>query len=111
MSSPRLSWKDPIIEFLAKKVLLNETKKAKKTQRVVARFWLSQGQRLYKRSFGGPHLLCLHPSRVNDLLAKLYEGICGSHARGHSLAHQAMTQGFWWLRMQRDAVEYIKRCE
>lgn len=78
---------DSIIEFLANDMLPNEIKEAEKIRRVVARFWQSQGQRLYKRSFGGPYLLCLHPSMVNDLLAKMHEGICGSHAKGHSLAH------------------------
>ena len=27
------------------------------------------------------------------------------------MAHQAMTQGFWWPRMRNDAVEYVRKCE
>ena len=55
--------------------------------------------------------MCLHPEKVNDLLAELHEGVCGGHAGGHSLAHQAMTQGFWWPKMRNDAAEYVRKCE
>ena len=30
---------------------------------------------------------------------------------GVSLAHQAMTQGFWWPKMRNDAAEYVQKCE
>lgn len=43
---------------------------------------------------GGPYLLCLHPDKVEELLAELHEGVCGSHVGGQSLAYRAMTQGF-----------------
>ena len=38
--------------------------------------------------------MCLHLEKVNELLAELYDGVCGSHVGGRSLAHQAMTEGF-----------------
>ena len=46
--------------------------------------------------FGGPYLLCLHPEKVGELLAELHDRVCGNHVGGCSLAHRAMTQGFWW---------------
>jgi len=55
--------------------------------------------------------LCLHLEQVNELLAELHDGVCGSHVEGHSLAHQAMTQGFCWPQMQKVAVEYVWKCE
>ena len=55
--------------------------------------------------------MCLHPKKVNDLLAELHEGVCGGHAEGRSLAHRAMTQGFWWPKMRNDAAEYVRKCE
>ena len=102
---------DSIIEFLTKDILPIEVKEAEKVRRVAAWFWLSRDQRLYRRSFRVPSLSCLHPSKVNDLLTELHEGVCGSHVGGHSLAHCTMPQGFWWLRMQRDASKYMKGCE
>ena len=90
---------DLVIEFLAEDQLPSESKEAERVCKVAARFWLSQDQRLYRRSFGGPYLLCLHPSKVNDLWTELHEGVCGNHVGG------------LWPKIQRDAAEYVKRCE
>lgn len=76
------SWMDLVIEFLVEDQLLSESKEVERVCRVAARFWLSRDQRLYRRSFKGPYLLCLHPSKVNDLLTELHKGVCGSHVRG-----------------------------
>ena len=73
---------DLVIEFLAEDQLSSESKEAKRVHRVATQFWLSRDQRLYRRSFEGPYLLCLYPSKVNDLLTELHKGVCGSHVRG-----------------------------
>ena len=44
------------------------------------------------------------------LLEELHEGICGSHTGGKSLAHRALTQGYWWPSMQKSSQEYVKKC-
>uniref|UniRef100_A0A2N9FH02 Uncharacterized protein n=1 Tax=Fagus sylvatica TaxID=28930 RepID=A0A2N9FH02_FAGSY len=67
--------------------------------------------KLYKRSYTGPYLLCVHPDLVPNLLYEIHEGICGSHTGGRSLAHRAIGQGYWWPYMQKDAAQYVKRCE
>ena len=41
----------------------------------------------------------------------MHEGICGSHTGGRSLAHRTITQGYWWPNMQREALEYVKKCD
>ena len=75
------SWMDPIRAFLFDGVLPSEAKEAEKIQRISTRFWLCRDKRLYRRSFGGLYLLCLHPEKEDSLLAELYEEICGSHTR------------------------------
>ena len=55
--------------------------------------------------------MCLHREKVNELLAELHDGVCGSHVGGRLLAHRAMTQGFWWPQMQKDVVEYVREFE
>ncbi|XP_030926587.1 uncharacterized protein LOC115953191 [Quercus lobata] len=77
-------WMDSIINFLTEDRVPADEKEAKK---------------------------CLHPSKIEELLAELYDGLCGSHVGGYSLAHRAMTQGFWCPRMQKDANEYARKCE
>ena len=47
---------------------------------------------------------------TKSLLEELHEGICGSHTGGRSLAHRAITQGYWWPNMQKEAQEYVKNC-
>lgn len=98
---------DLIVDFLAENHLSSELKEAKKVRRVSAWFWLSKDRRLYQKSFGGPYLLWLHPSKVDELLTKLHERVCGNHVGGRLLTHQAMTQGFWWPKMKKDATEYV----
>ena len=102
---------DSIVDFLAEDRILDDEKKASKVRWVASRYWLLADKKLYRRSFGGPYLLCLHPGKVNEVLTELHKGVCSSHVGGYSLAYWAMTQGFWWSRMQRDAAEYVCRCE
>ena len=101
---------DSIIQFLKEDILPEERTEADKVLRMATRYWLSENQKLYKRSFSGPYLLCVHPELTEMLLEELHEGICGSHTGGRSLAHRAITQGYWWPNMQREALEYVKRC-
>ena len=105
------SWMDPIVLFLKDDILLEEKGEANKVQRKAPQFWLSKDQKLYKRSFFEPYLLCIHPKVVEPLLEKLHEVICGSHIGGKSLSHRAFTQGYWWPNMQKKAQEYVKKCD
>ena len=84
-------WMDPYVTYLKEGVLPEQKKEAEIIKRKVARFWLSKDLKLYKRSFSGPYLLCVHPDIVEDLLYEIHEGICGSHTGGRSLAHRALT--------------------
>ena len=104
------SWMDFIVLFLEKDILLESKFEADKIRRNAPRFWLSEDQKLYKRSFSGPYLLCIHSEAVELLLEESHEGICGSHTRGRSLSRRVLTQGYWWPNMQRKAQDYVKKC-
>ena len=88
------SWMDPIVSFLKDDVLPEEKLEAEKIRRKAPRFWLSEDHKLYKRSYSGPYLLCVHPEASESLLEELHEGNYGSHTGGRSLAHKALTQGY-----------------
>ena len=105
------SWMDLIVKFLKNDVLLKEKSEAEKIQRNVPRFWLSEDHKLYKRSYSEPYLLCIHPEVSELLLEELHEGICRNHTGGRSLSLQAITQGYWWPGMQKEALEYVKKCD
>uniref|UniRef100_A0A2N9FSE9 RNase H type-1 domain-containing protein n=1 Tax=Fagus sylvatica TaxID=28930 RepID=A0A2N9FSE9_FAGSY len=104
-------WMDPYVTYLKEGVLPEQKKEAEIIRRKTARFWLSKDLKLYRRSFSGPYLLCVHPDVIEDLLYEIHEGICGSHTGGRSLAHRALTQGYWWPYMQKDAVDYVRKCD
>ena len=80
---------DFIVLFLKEDVLPENKSEADKVRRKAYWFWLSEDQKLYKRSFFGPYLLCVHPEAVELLLEELHEGIYGSHTGGRSLSHRA----------------------
>ena len=101
---------DPILLFLERDILPAEKSEAEKIRRKAPRFWLSEDKKLYKRSFSGPYLLYVHPEASESLLEELHEGICRSHTRRRSLSPRAITQGYWWPNMQKEAQDYIRKC-
>ena len=105
------SWMDPIVTFLEDDIWPEEKLEAEKIQRNATRFWLSKDHKLYKRSYSGPYLLCIHLEASEPLLEELHKGIYGSHIGGRSLLHRALTQGCMWLGMQKEALEYVKKCD
>ena len=88
-----------IMLFLKEDILPKGKFDANKVQRKAPQFWLFKDQKLYKCSFFGSYLLCIHPEASELLLEELHEGICGSHTGCGSLSHKALTQGYWWPNM------------
>ena len=84
------SWMDYIVLFLKEIILPKEKSEADEVRRKAPRFWLSEDQKLYKRSFSGPYLLCIHPKVSKLHLEKLHERICGSYIGGRSLSHRGL---------------------
>ena len=101
------SWKDSIIRFLREDILPEERIQADKVRRNATSYWLFEDHKLYKQ----PYLLCVHLELTKSLLEELHDGICESHTGGRSLAHRAITQGYWWPNMQREALEYVRKCD
>ena len=81
------SWMDPIIAYLRDDQLPEDKNEAHKIRLKAAQFWLSPDGRLYRKSYTGPYLQCVHPSKVEDFLYEIHEGVCGSHIGGRSLAY------------------------
>ena len=102
---------DLISLYLERDILPEEKFEVQKVRRKAPRFWLSEDIKLYKHSFSGPYLLCVHPEASELLLEELHEGVCGSHTGGRSLSHRAITQGYWWPGMQKEVQEYVKKCD
>ncbi|XP_075667260.1 uncharacterized protein LOC142636852 [Castanea sativa] len=67
------SWMDPIIAFLQHGILPEDRKMAETIRRSAPCYWLSEEKKLYRRSYAGPYLLCVHPEAVEPLLEELHE--------------------------------------
>ena len=52
------NWQDALVAFLKDGILPEDWVEVEKVRRKVPRFWLSEDQKLYKRSYSGPYLLC-----------------------------------------------------
>uniref|UniRef100_A0A2N9GIN6 Uncharacterized protein n=1 Tax=Fagus sylvatica TaxID=28930 RepID=A0A2N9GIN6_FAGSY len=105
------SWMGPILAYLKDDILPTDRKEADRIRRIAPRYWVSKEGNLYRRSFTGPYLRCVHPDTVQNLLWEIHEGVCGGHTGGRSLAHRAIGQGYWWPYMQKDAAQYVKKCD
>ena len=90
---------DSITQFLNEYILPEEKIETDKIRRKATSYWLSEDSKLYRHSFLGPYLLCVHPEQAESLLEEMHERISGSHTGGGSLAHRVITQGYWWPNM------------
>ncbi|WP_374695624.1 integrase zinc binding domain-containing protein [Areca yellow leaf disease phytoplasma] len=53
---------------------------------------------------------CLIPSDADYALREVHEGICAI-IRGRSLAYKIIRQGYYWPTMQKDAADFVRRCD
>ena len=103
------NWMVSLVAFLKQGLLSEDKGEVRKIRRKAPRYWLSEEQKLYKRSHFGPNFLCVHPKAVEPYLEELHEEICESHTEGRSLAYRALAQGYWWPSMQKTSQEYVRK--
>ena len=53
------------------------------------------GERLYKRSYNGIHLLCVTAKEAQQIIEKVHESICRPHMNAHMLSRKIMRQGYY----------------
>ena len=63
---------DPISLFLERDILPEEKSETEKVRKKAPNFLLSEDRKLYKRSFSGPYLLCVHFEASESLLEELH---------------------------------------
>ena len=66
---------------------------------------------LYKRGFFMPYLKCVDESKAKCILEELHRGIRGDHAGPRSLVSKIIRTGYFWPTMQKDAKEFVERCD
>ena len=58
-----------------------------------------------------PLLKCPIPSKAKYIMREIHEGTCGNHAGVQSLVFKALRQGYYWLTMKADYMEYAYKCD
>ena len=66
---------------------------------------------LYKRGFFQPYLRCIEEEEVKYVLEEVHGGIYGDHMGAKSLVQKIMRVDYFWLTMQKDAMDFVKRCD
>lgn len=64
---------------------------------------------LYKRSLDRTLLRCLDQTKIKNALQEVHKGICVTHANGHIMTRQKRRFGYFWMTMERDCIEYIRK--
>ena len=66
---------------------------------------------LYKRGFSMPYLRCINEEEAKYILEEIHEGIYGDHASPRSLISKVIRMGYFWPTLQKDAKEFVKKCD
>ncbi|XP_052305631.1 uncharacterized protein LOC112325327 [Populus trichocarpa] len=87
------------------------SKTDKKTLRRLAIDFYLDGEILYKRSFDGTLLRCLNEADARKALREVHEGICSTHASGHMIARKIQRAGYFWMTLEKDCIDYVRKCQ
>ena len=109
-SNEESDWMKGIIDFLQKSILPEDKANARKMRLKAAKYALIWGV-LYRKSFFGPLLRCLTEKEAVEVLDAIHSGVYGNHSGGRSLAHKAITAGYFWPYMMKDAIKFVKKCD
>ncbi|XP_027122158.1 uncharacterized protein [Coffea arabica] len=78
-------------------------------RRMSARFFLN-GEILYKKTSYLGLLRCINEEEADYMMKEVHSGICGPHMNGHLLAKKIMRTRYFWLTMEHDCVDFVRKC-
>ena len=102
------SWMTPILAYLKDDVLPGDQKEADRIRRITG----YQKKVISTEGHTQGHtyvVFTLIPFRI--CCEKFMKGCVKAIQGGRSLAHRAIGQGYWWPYMQKDATQYVKKCD
>ena len=66
---------------------------------------------LYKKGKDGLLRRCIFQSEVQMILDGCHKDCCGGHFAGDSTTRKALTSGYWWPNLFKDAHRYTRHCD
>nr|XP_027090324.1 uncharacterized protein LOC113711359 [Coffea arabica] len=109
--SDNVPWYNDIKEFLrtGSYPLHAGTKDKSFLRRMASKFFLN-GEVLYKRTSDLNLLRCVDEDEAQYMMKEVHSGVCGPHMNGHLLAKKIMRTGYFWLTMEHDCIDFVRRC-
>ena len=82
----------------------------KRTLRRLAMGFFLDGDILYKKSKNQILLRCVDADKAKKIVHEIHEGVCGTHASGHVIARQIMRAEYYWMTLENDCINYVRKC-
>ena len=89
-------WYSNILQYLKDRTYPPSTDKNDQlTIRRLSTNYIICGERLYKRSYDGIHLLCVTAKEAQQIIKEVHESSYGPHMNAHMLSRKIMRQGHY----------------
>lgn len=64
----------------------------------------------YKRGFSSFLFGCIGGKEATYILWEIHEGVYNNHLGRLTLAQKVLSQGYYWLTLKNDALQFIRKC-
>ncbi|XP_070039586.1 uncharacterized protein [Nicotiana tomentosiformis] len=102
-------WRNKYMAYLRTENLPSDTKESRAMRTKAARFSLAEDGTLFRRTFDGPLAKYLGPGDTEYVLREIDEGTCGNHSGTESLVRKIIRAGYYWINMEKDEKEFVRR--
>ncbi|XP_075633352.1 uncharacterized protein LOC142605800 [Castanea sativa] len=72
--------------------------------------YIIYGERLYRRSYDGIHLLCMTAKEAQQIIKEVRKSSYGSHMNAHMLSRKIMRQDYYWTTMEANYAAQVQKC-
>jgi hypothetical protein len=52
----------------------------------------------------------MNEEEARKTLNEIHEGICDTNTNEHKMIRQIQRDGYFWITMERDYIDYIRKC-
>ena len=100
-----VNWTTPLVTYVRDPSVWTN----RNIQRVAFKYILTDNK-LYRRTPSDVLFKCLGPDDATLAMAKVHEGICGTHQSSRKMKWLLRRVGFYWPDMVADCFKYYKGC-
>lgn len=98
-----------IFSYLHDQIILDNLSQNEKCHLICKASWyVTISSDLFRRGLNGTLLRYLEPNESKHALIDVYEGICGNHSNGLTLARKLVRVGYYWPKIEKEAIKYAK---